>query len=188
MDDSSCSSSSDSCSSSMWKGDRVAMCSVANREPVSPIARVRSSPLPPHGRHRQGDKLVSNTRGVACTRDSGFDYSAFRHLLPSSQAVEGDGLQNHITHRGFESHLGIQFMTLKDDNYIETKDGNKIRFDVTYDTTCALFVAVAWSGNLAGDGESEADAVAFLKKIVAHRERRYGSWSDYVRFREHREM
>lgn len=74
---------------------------------------------------------------------------------------------------------------LKDDNYIETKDGNIIRFDVTYDTDCARFVAVSWSGNLASDGESEEAAITFLKKMVAHKERHYGSWSDYVKFREH---
>ncbi len=89
------------------KGDRVAMCSVANREPVLRSQMFESSTFR-HGRHRQGDELVLNTRGVALTRDPGFNYSAFLHLLPSSQAVEGNGLQNHISHRGFESHLGIQ--------------------------------------------------------------------------------
>ncbi len=78
-------------------------------------------------------------------------------------------------------------MTLKDDNSIETEDGNIIRFDIEYDAHCACYVAIAWSGNLVSEGISESEAVSSLKRILAAKERHYGSWSNYVRFREHLE-
>lgn len=74
---------------------------------------------------------------------------------------------------------------LKDDNEIPTKDGNIIRFDLEYDTQCSCYLAVAWTGNLVGEGISESEAVSSLKRILAAKERHYGSWSDYVKFREH---
>lgn len=78
MEDSSNSSSDDSCSSSTWKGDRVAMCSVANREPVLRSREFDPRPFLQYGRHRQGDEPGSNPGGVV--KGSEFDSSAFRLL------------------------------------------------------------------------------------------------------------
>ena len=76
-------------------------------------------------------------------------------------------------------------LSSKDNNYLTTRDGNKVPFEVKYDTQCRSFLAISQIGNLVGEGETEDESVGCLKRLVACRERRTGSWSAYIRSREH---
>ncbi len=98
------SSSSSSDSSSRWKGDRVVMCSVANREPALTSREFDPRPFLQSGGCRQGVKLDSNSRGVALARDAGFDYSTLLHLRVPEWSK---GVVCKTISRGFESHPGV---------------------------------------------------------------------------------
>lgn len=88
MEDSSSSSSSDS--SSMRKGGRVAYCTaLLMRSLLTRTAGSNPVPSSIFGGHRQGDKLVSNTRGSV--KASGFDYSALRHYLQVAERSKATG-------------------------------------------------------------------------------------------------
>ena len=76
-------------------------------------------------------------------------------------------------------------LSSRDNNYLTTRDGNKIPFEVKYDVQCGSFLAVSQIGNLVGEGETETESVGALKRLVASRERHSGSWSAYTRSREH---